>query len=195
MSKIKETDTIKRISDLIFLTKKIDKVDLVVVVGSKFHKIMDFVKLRFDGGISKNLVIAGKGSHNKFDGIPEAKYFLDYAKSIGLDVPNTHLELESENTRENMIYVSKLVEEKIGWEKISSILLVGKAYHSRRLYLTARTYLPNGVKIYVDGVVGKFDISKETWYETEKGREKVMGELRRIDKYHRKGDINIFNHD
>lgn len=84
-------------------------------------------------------------------------------------------ESKSGHTRDNAFLSRKAVDEK--GIMIKSGIIVCKAFHARRCLMLYQMAFPN-----VDMTVCPvhcYNITKENWYTTEKGTDRVLGELAR----------------
>ena len=82
---------------------------------------------------------------------------------------------QSGHTRDNAFLSRKAVDEK--GIVIKSGIIVCKAFHARRCLMLYQMAFPN-----VDMTVCPvhcYNITKENWYTTEKGTDRVLGELAR----------------
>ena len=82
---------------------------------------------------------------------------------------------KSSFTKENAIYTKKVADEN-GFH-IHKAILVCKAFHARRSLMFYQMAFP-GATFYISPVNG-YDISKENWYKSDYGIQRVMGELSR----------------
>lgn len=105
-------------------------------------------------------------------------------------VPKEYIlnESKSTNTKENAIYAKEVLDkEKIKYRKI---ILISKAYHSRRILMTFKNTFPN-CDIKIAPVVDDRNITKDNWYLDKEKTAKVMEEVQKIGKYFLKGDLSI----
>lgn len=66
---------------------------------------------------------------------------------------------------------------------IKSVILVCKAYHSRRALLTYQSVFPIDINFYVSSVIDKRGISKDNWFLNEDSIRIVMNEVTKIGNY------------
>ena len=66
---------------------------------------------------------------------------------------------------------------------VNKVLLVCKAYHSRRALLTYQSVFPLNINFYVSTVIDNRGISKDNWFLSEVGVNMVMGETVKIGRY------------
>lgn len=177
---------IKKITDYIFLESKPQKAGLAIVFGTRYSEPIDKVfELYSNKLVSKILVSGGK---NKITGKKEACVMHDKLIELGIEKENILTEEESTNSLENVLFSKIIIENKIGFENIKKIIAVTKHYHSRRALMTLKKHFPKNIQL----IPAPYDIcgfTKNNWLEKEKGREKVMGEWNKIQKYLEKGDI------
>ena len=82
---------------------------------------------------------------------------------------------KSGHTRDNAFLSRKVVDEK--GLVIKSALIVCKAFHARRCLMLYQMAFPD-TKFYVCPVVC-MGITKDNWYKSEQGIDRVLGELAR----------------
>lgn len=66
---------------------------------------------------------------------------------------------------------------------IKNVILVCKAYHSRRALLTYKTIFPLNMNFYVSPIIDKKGISKDNWFLKEDRINIVMNEVTKIGYY------------
>ena len=184
---------IKDIGDFIFINDPIKEADVIFLPGSSKWEVSEKAAELYGLGKANFILPAGKYSsklgHFANERICDSKY----AGSFEYDaefcrhvlrkngVPDTAIlcEIESTNTLENALY-SKQVLERYG-QKVSSAIICCQAFHARRALMTYGLIFPD-VEIQVAPAVTQ-GISKETWFESDLGKNLVMGEFERIGKY------------
>jgi uncharacterized SAM-binding protein YcdF (DUF218 family) len=117
--------------------------------------------------------------------IPEYPSEAEWLKSVtvGLGVPagNILCEDKAAHTFENAEFSLQLLD-RIGIST-DKIILVCKAYHSRRTLLTYQYCFPDKTKFLVASIEDKRGLNKENWTTKNEYIEKVMGEVEKIGKY------------
>ncbi len=137
------------------------KVDAIVVVsgGKTIDRVSHGVKLWHENLASKIVFSGNSADPNS----PSDAFFMqDYALIHG-EVPEDAILLdeESNDTTENAINVSKIIEEQ-GWK---SVILVTSPYHQRRVFLEFQRALKGkGVDIYNSPVE-----TSGVWWLTPRG--------------------------
>lgn len=107
---------------------------------------------------------------------------------LGVRTDDLIRENESTNSLENVLFSKIVIDKSLGWENVKKILVVTKHYHMRRAMMTLKKHFPDSVKLFPApyNILG-FD--KDSWQDTDTGKEKVTGEWNKIKEYLAKGDI------
>ena len=176
----------EKITNYIFLESKPQKADLAIVFGTRHKEAIEKVyKLYKEGLIPKILV---SGGTNVITEENEAHKMRDLLISKGVLKRDIILEDQSTNTLENVLFSKNIIKEKIGFNNLNSIIAVTKHYHSRRALMTIKKHFPKN--IIITPVAYKiYGFTRDDWFKSEIGKEKVLGEYERIKKYIKKGDI------
>lgn len=177
------------ISDYIFVADTPQKVDVIFLPGGSFSELPEYAADLFQKGYARFLVPSGGISikRDKWQGVSskadvytgeyhsDCEFFTDVLVKNGVDREAIICENQSQHTRDNAFLSRKTVDEK-GIE-IKSAMIVCKAFHARRCLMLYQMAFPE-----VDFIVCPvhcYNISKENWFETETGIERVLGELAR----------------
>lgn len=105
----------------------------------------------------------------------DCEFFKDVFLKNGVPAEDIIGEDKSGHTRDNAFFSRKAVDER-GID-IKTALIVCKAFHARRCLMLYQMAFPN-VDIRVCPV-HCYDITKDNWYKTEQGIDRVLGELAR----------------
>lgn len=179
-------EEISKITKYIFLESDNESADLAMVFGTR-HK--DAVHAAYDlysnGFVNKILV---SGGINKITKKNEAEEMKNGLVTLGVKMDDIIMENKSTNSLENVLFSKRIIEERVGFSKIGSIIAVVKNYHSRRAMMTLKKHFPKGVKL-MPVVYDIYGFTRNDWMKSEVGREKVMSEWSKIAKYLKKGDI------
>jgi uncharacterized SAM-binding protein YcdF (DUF218 family) len=184
----KELSSIEAITNFLFLeSEKIGKADLIFVFGSSYLSTMDEVKRLYNKKIADKILITGH-SKGKLKEI-EADRF--YARGVELGLPKKIflLERDATNTKENIINSIPIIDKAIGLKNIKKIIFVCKTFHTRRVLMTAKKFLPTNIKYYFVPIIDERNIKKENWWKDNIAKTRVLEELRRIGEYTLKGDL------
>lgn len=179
----KETN---KITEYIFINSKPQRADLAIVFGSR-HKepLLKVLELYRGGFVSKILLTGGI---NKKTGKNEAEEMFKSLINIGIDKKDIILENKATNTLENVLLSKRIIENKIGFENIKTIIIITKHYHSRRCLMTLKKYFPKTVAI-ISIPYEIYGFNKNNWPKSVKGKEKVLSEWDKIKTYLKKKDI------
>ena len=178
------------ISNFIFVSDKPVKVDAIFLPGGSHPEQPEYAAKLYNEGYAEFLVPSGgiSAKRDKWPGVrskadiyngdyhSDHDFFVDVFLKNG--VPNNAIvtgENKSGHTRDNAFLSRKVVDES--GIKIKTAMIVCKAFHARRslmLYQLAFT----DVQFFVCPVVC-LGITKENWYKTEQGIDRVLGELAR----------------
>jgi uncharacterized SAM-binding protein YcdF (DUF218 family) len=169
------------ISNLVFAETEIKAADIILVPGGSHEQLMEKASELYKQGLAP--YILPSGSFNpKLTGYSSEWEFL---RSVGVKsgVPEEKIlrEDQAKNTFENAEFSLRVIKEnKL---PVKKVILVCKAYHSRRALLTYQTVFPNDIEFFVASVPDKRGIRKDNWYLDEEKIKVVMGEVAKIGKY------------
>ena len=176
-------DNIKSITEYIFIGKPPRKADAIFVVGGSLSEAAELAADLYNKEYADKIVIGGKYSVKRdcFP-IPDYETEYDFYKDILLKNAVNESDVYGENrsgyTKQNAEFAKRVVNENN--LLINKALIVCKSFHAKRCLLLYQMYFPNVdfTVVTFDG----FDISKDNWYQTEYGRERVMGEIKKIEE-------------
>lgn len=172
---------IQDITNYIFVCDEPCRADAIFVVGGSLPDAAELAADLYNDGYAENIIIGGKYSikRDSFP-LPEYETEFDFYKDIliknGVDKADIYGETRSGYTKQNAEFARQVVDEE--QIKIESAIIICKSFHARRCLLFYQMYFPDvDFKIVTfDG----FDVSKDNWYKTDYGKQRVLGELKRI---------------
>lgn len=181
--------TISDISDYIFVSDEPQKVDAIFLPGGSFPEQPEYAAELYHKGFAEWLIPSGGVSVKlgKWQGVrskadiyngdykSDCEFFTDALIKNGVPASAIIGEDKSGHTRDNAFLSRKVVDEK-GIE-IKTAMIVCKAFHARRCLMLYQMAFPD-VKLIVCPV-HCYNITKDNWYESEKGIDRVLGELAR----------------
>lgn len=177
-------DEIKKITDYIFLESHPQKADIAMIFGTRHHEPMDAAyKLYKDGLVPKILL---SGGINKVTGQNECEEMAKELIKMGVKKEDLILEDKSLNSLENVLFSKEKIE--ISFPSIKKIISIVKHYHSRRAMMTLKKHFPKNIEL-IPVCYDIYGFTKDNWFESEIGKEKVLEEWWKIPKYLAKGDI------
>jgi len=177
------------ITNFIFISDEPEKVDAIFLPGGSHPEQPEYAANLYHRGFARWLVPSG-GISIKCDKWPGARsksdiyngdyqsdceFFTDVFRKNGVPLSAIIGEDQSRHTRDNAFLSRKVVCEK-GIE-IKTALIVCKAFHARRCLMLYQMAFPD-VKIKVCPV-HCYNITKDNWYKTEDGIDRVLGEVAR----------------
>ncbi len=177
------------ISNYIFVSDEPEKVDAIFLPGGSHPEQPEYAAKLYHKGYAKWLIPSGGVSvkRNKWPGVrskidiyngnysTDCEFFTDVFIKNGVPLNAIIGEDKSGHTRDNAFLSRKVVDEKE--IKIKTALIVCKAFHARRCLMLYQMAFPN-VEIKVCPV-HCYNITKDNWYKSEQGLNRVLGELAR----------------
>ena len=178
------------ISNYIFVSDKPEKVDAIFLPGGSHPEQPEYAAELYRKGYAKWLIPSGGVSvkRDQWPGVrskadiyngnyqSDCAFFTDVFMKNG--VPADAIvggEDKSGHTRDNA-FLSRMVVDEKGIE-IKTAIIVCKAFHARRCLMLYQMAFPD-TKFYVCPVVC-MGITKDNWYKSEQGIDRVLGELAR----------------
>ena len=178
------------ITQFLFLSDQPAPVDLCLVLGSRYPETMDPAIDLYQRGWTPWVLISGHGPDE--NQIKEADLFRDYAIAQGVPQAAILMEREARHTRDNFELSQPIVGNRIGWQKVARVAIVGKPYHMRRALMTAERFWPPGLEYLMLPSQLPQDLHAHDWWLGEWGRRRILDELRRIGEYGANGDLGGF---
>ena len=177
------------ISNFIFVSDEPEKVDAIFLPGGSFPEQPEYASKLYRQGYAKWLIPSGGVSvkRDKWPGVrrkaelysgdyqSDCEFFTDVLLKNGVPASAIIRENKSGHTRDNAFLSRKAVDER-GID-VKTALIVCKAFHARRCLMLYQMAFPD-VDIKVCPV-HCYNITKENWYESEAGIDRVLGELAR----------------
>lgn len=180
---------IQDISDYIFVSDTPEKADAIFLPGGSHPEQPEYAAELYRQGYARWLIPAGGVSvkTGKWHGVrskadiydgdyqSDCAFFTDVLIKNGVPAAAIIGEDKSGHTRDNAFFSRKTVDEK--GLSIKTALIVCKAFHARRCLMLYQMAFPD-VQIKVCPV-HCYNITKENWFESEQGIDRVLGELSR----------------
>lgn len=177
------------ISNYIFVSDAPEKSDVIFLPGSSHPEQPEYAAELYHKGYAKWLIPSGGISvkRDKWPGVrskaeiyngnyqSDCEFFTDVLSKNGVSMDAIIRENKSEHTRDNAFFSRKIVDEK-GIE-IKTALIICKAFHARRCLMLYQMAFPD-VEIKVCPI-HCYNITKDNWYKSEQGINRVLGELAR----------------
>lgn len=177
------------ISNYIFVCDEPEKSDAIFLPGCSHPEQPEYAAKLYHKGYAKWFIPSGGVSikRNKWPGVrskadvysgnyqSDCDFFTDVLIKNGVPSDAIIGEDKSGHTRDNAFLSRKAVDEK--GAEINTALIVCKAFHARRCLMLYQMAFPE-VSIKVCPV-NCYNITKENWFESEQGIDRVLGELAR----------------
>ncbi len=189
------------ISEFIFVSDEPQNADAIFLPGGSNPEQPEYAAELYRKGYSKWLIPSGGISvkADKWHGVrskadiyngdyhSDCEFFTDVLIKNGVPTNAIIGEDKSGHTRDNAFFSRKVIDES-GIE-IKTAMIVCKAFHARRCLMLYQMAFPN-VSFFVSPV-HCYNITKDNWYTTEKGVDRVLGELARCGNQF-VGDIKFY---
>ena len=177
------------ITNFIFVSDEPEQADAIFLPGGSFPEPPEYASELYRQGYAKWLIPSGGVSvkRDKWPGVrrkaelysgdyqSDCDFFTDVLLKNGVPASAIIRENKSGHTRDNAFLSRKAVDER-GID-VKTALIVCKAFHARRCLMLYQMAFPD-VDIKVCPV-HCYNITKENWYESEAGIDRVLGELAR----------------
>lgn len=169
------------ISDFIFVDDFIDSSDIILIPGGSHRQLAEKAATLYNQGMATYILASGHANPNIPNYPSEAEYLKAIAVELGVPPEKFLCENKASHTFENAEFSFQMLSNmKI---KADKIIIVCKAYHSRRALFTYRYKFPVNTEFLVASVVDKNGLSKSNWYTKPDYITKVMSEVEKIGKY------------
>lgn len=180
---------INDITNFIFVEDKPQKADAIFLPGGSHPEQPEYAVELYHKGYAKWLIPSGGVSvkRDKWPGVrskadiyngdyqSDCEFFTDVFVKNGVPADVIVGEDKSGHTRDNAFLSRMAVDEKC--VEIKTAIIVCKAFHARRCLMLYQMAFPN-TAFYVCPVVC-MGITKDDWYKSEQGIDRVLGEFAR----------------
>jgi len=180
---------INDIGNFIFVSDEPEKADVIFLPGGSHPEQPEYASELYHRGCAKWLIPSGGVSvkRDKWPGVrskadiyngdyrSDCEFFTDVLLKNGVPASAIIREDQSGHTRDNAFLSRKIVDER--GVAVKTAMIVCKAFHARRCLMLYQMAFPD-VNIKVCPV-HCYNITKDNWYQTEAGIDRVLGELAR----------------
>lgn len=167
------------ITNFIFVETEIVSADVILVPGASHSQLMKQASSLYQQGFAPNILPSG-GANPRLETTE-----WDFLRNIGIanGVPEEAIlkEDKAQNTFQNARF-SLDVLQKAGIHP-RKVIIVCKAYHSRRALLTYQTEFPRETEFFISPIIDRTGVTKENWFLSEGGINLIMTEVEKIGKY------------
>ena len=186
-------NNIEDITKFIFIKDEPEKADIIFIPGSSNWVLAETAARLYKEGKAAKIMPSGmyfyqfgrfmneRVTDERYKGVyrTEAEFLASVLIKNGVPEENVIKEERATNTYENAIYSKELLREMKF--RIKSAIICPQAFHARRALMTYSHLFPD-TKLYVVPTNTQ-NITSGNWYNTERGRQVVLGELRKCGEY------------
>lgn len=186
-------NNIEDITKFIFIKDEPEKADIIFIPGSSNWVLAETAARLYKEGKAEKIMPSGmyfyqfgrfmneRVTDERYKGVyeTEAEFLASVLIKNGVPKEDVIKEEKATNTYENAIFSKELLRE-MGLE-IKSAIICPQAFHARRALMTYSHLFPD-TKLYVVPTNTQ-NITADNWYNTERGRQVVLGELRKCGEY------------
>ena len=186
-------NNIEDITKFIFIKDEPEKADIIFIPGSSNWVLAETAARLYKEGKAEKIMPSGmyfyqfgrfmneRVTDERYKGVyrTEAEFLASVLIKNGVPGEDVIKEERATNTYENAIFSKELLLE-MGLD-IKSAIICPQAFHARRALMTYSHLFPD-TKLYVVPTYTQ-NITADNWYNTERGRQVVLGELRKCGEY------------
>jgi uncharacterized SAM-binding protein YcdF (DUF218 family) len=181
----------KRIGRYVMIKTPIEVADLAFVFGTRdgVEEFADEIDRYWKRGFFPWIVIAGGATQGNPN--PESDVLREKLIKRGVDASCVICERNSTNTGENVQLSLPLIKQHIDFDRVGSIIAVGKISSSRRYLMTLERYWPGPKKMILP--INYFGVPENRWFEDPGFRSRVIAEWNKIPYYLAMGFLKEIN--
>jgi len=182
-------DNLDAITKFIFVDNDITASDIILVPGGSHPQLAEKATKLYKQGMANYILFSGRANPHIPEFSSEAEYLKSIAISLGVPVEHIICEDKSAHTFDNARFsLSTLMQMNIEAKKI---ILVCKAFQSRRVLLTYQHLFPKNTSFLVASITDKRGLNKYNWISKQEYVDRVMGEVEKIGKYFKDKIIEV----
>lgn len=155
--------------------------EVLLIPGGSHPQLMEKAAELYKNGLARYILVSGHYNPKIPDYPSEAAFLKSLALAEGVPSEAVICEEKAANTYENALFSYEEMQSR-GLD-VHQVILVCKAYHSRRALFTYQKVFPSRTQFYVETVADKRNITRENWYKNEETIKIVMGEVEKMGKY------------
>lgn len=177
------------ISNYIFVSDKPKNADAILLPGGSHPEQPEYAAELYNQGFAPLIIVSGGVSvkREKFDGVKsksdiynrdyktDCEFLTDALHINGVPLSAIYGEDKSGHTRDNAFFSKKVADEK--GLRIKTAIIVCKAFHARRCLMLYQMAFPDTTFCVCPVVC--MGITRDNWYKSEQGIDRVLGELAR----------------
>lgn len=182
-------DVIKDITDFVFVADAPERADIIFIPGGSYPELPEYAARLWREGFAPLVLPTGKYSIKRgrfrgvrakaevYDGdyVTECEFMTDVLQKNGVPAAAILQEDRSEYTRQNAFFAREVTDA--AGLRVGRAIIVCQGFHARRCLLYWQMAYPETVFFVCP--VDPSGITGENWFRTERGVDRVMGELAR----------------
>ena len=172
---------IDAITDFIFVDDNISPCDIILVPGGSHPQLAEKAADLYKQGMAEYILFSGRANPNIPDFQSEAEYLKSLAVNLGVPSDRIICEDKAAHTFENAEF-SLVTINQMGI-KAEKVILVCKAFHSRRVLSTYQYIFPKNTDFLVASITDKRGLGKYSWTSKQEYVDRVMSEVEKMGKY------------
>lgn len=169
------------ISDFIFVDDFITSSDVILIPGGSHPQLAEMAAKLYKQGMAPYILASGHANPKIPNYSSEAEYLKSIAVDLGVPPEKFICENKASHTFENAEFSCQMLRNMN--IKADKIILVCKAFHSRRVLFTYRYNFPASTEFLVASVTDKQGLCKSKWYTKPEYVSTVMSEVEKIGRY------------
>lgn len=172
---------IRALTDYMFVPDRVLPADVTIVLGqTRWHRPLERAISLYEAGLAGTLIFTG-GFNARLDA---AEAFKMQEAWVDKAYPLRHVLVDTNatNTLENMINAKRLLESNGLFRQDLSINLVSINYHMRRALETLRLVWGQEIHVGIANYPSQY-CHPMHWSENDTGRQLILTEVRKIQKY------------
>jgi len=169
------------IADFIFIDDDISPCDIILVPGGSHPQLAEKTTGLYKQGMAEYILFSGRANPNIPDFQSEAEYLKSLAVSLGVPFDRIICEDKASHTFENAEFSLATINHM--GIKSEKVILVCKAFHSRRVLSTYQYIFPKNTDFLVASITDKRGLGKHNWTSKQEYVDRVMSEVEKMGKY------------
>ena len=167
------------ITEFIFVETAVYLADVILVPGANHPPLMEKAADLYKQGLAP--YVLPSGGYKPHVGMTEWEYLRNLAMENGIPEEAILKEEKAQHTLENarfsleVLHSNNIVPRKV--------IVVCKAVHARCSLLCYQAVFPKDCEFLISPCVDRYGITKENWFSTEIGVNRVMEEVKKIGTY------------
>ena len=200
---IRSMKIINDITDFVFVSDEPRKADLIIAVGGSYPQIPEKAAELYQKGFAPYVLTTGRFTHNlgHFRGVSdkteiynktyvtECDFYRDVLTRNGVPESAIIREDKSEYTRANAELSRAMADEK--GLKSDTVLVVCKSFHARRCQMFFQSAFDKSEVLMIPAEIRTGE-SRDDWFQSEKGIQRILGEVKRCGEQVNTDDITCF---